>query len=248
MNQLTNQQTNQLYFLGVRVDDVTFAETLARMEAFIADGRPHQICTVNPEFIMRAQRDEEFRRVLTHSDLNIPDGGFLLWAARRVGKRLRARVTGSDTLPMFVELAARKGYRLYLLGAAPGIAEKAVAVWRARWPTLNIVGVDAGSPAAAEEDLMVSKIREARPHALFVAFGAPQQDKWIARNAQRLAVPLMMGVGGTLDFVAGVVPRAPSWMRRLGLEWLFRLVRQPWRWRRQLAIWHFAWRTLLGRV
>lgn len=237
-----------VYLLGIRVDDVTFAETLALMEKFIAERRPHQICTVNPEFIMLAQRDAEFRRVLANSALNIPDGGFLLWAARRMGRRLRERVTGSDTLPMFAELAARKGYRLFFLGAADGVAEKAAQILRAKHPAINIVGCYAGSPAPSETEAIIARVRAARPDALFVAYGAPQQDKWIARNAERLGAPLLMGVGGTLDFIAGVVPRAPRWMCRLGLEWLFRLVRQPWRWRRQLAIWHFAWLTLWGRV
>lgn len=234
--------------LGVRVDDVTFGETLALLEAYIASGRPHRVCTVNPEFIMRAQRDAEFRRVLAQSDLNIPDGTFLLWAARRKGECLRERVTGSDTLPLFAEVAARKGYRLFFLGAAEGTAQKAADVLRARCPGLEIAGCYAGSPAAAEEDEIAARVRAARPDALFVAYGAPQQDKWIARNAARLNVPLMMGVGGTLDFIAGAVPRAPRWMQRLELEWLYRLARQPWRWRRQIAIWQFAWLTVIGRV
>jgi N-acetylglucosaminyldiphosphoundecaprenol N-acetyl-beta-D-mannosaminyltransferase len=234
--------------LGIRVDDVTFDELLARMEAFIADGHPHQICTVNPEFIMLAQRDPEFRQILDRSDLNIPDGGFLLWAARRKGGRLRQRVTGSDGLPLFAERAASKGYRLFFLGAADGVAERAAQVLCAQYPALQIAGAYAGSPAPAEDDAIVARVRAAHPDALFVAYGAPQQDKWLARNAARLGVPLLMGVGGTLDFIAGAVPRAPRWMRRLGLEWLFRLVRQPWRWRRQLAVWQFAWLTVRGRV
>ena len=234
--------------LGVRVDDVTFEELLARMEAYIADGRPHQICTVNPEFIMLAQRDTEFRQILAHSDLNIPDGGFLLWAARRKGGRLRQRVTGSDGLPMFAERAAEKGYRIFFLGAADGVAEQAAQVLRARHPALQVVGTYAGSPLPGDDERIAARVRVAKPDALFVAYGAPQQDKWIARNAARLGVPLLMGVGGTFDFIAGIVPRAPGWMRRWGIEWLFRLVRQPWRWRRQMAIWQFAWLTLWGRV
>ncbi len=237
-----------LTFLGVRVHDVTFAETLAWMEAAIAAGRPRQVCTVNPEFIMLAQRDPAFRAVLAQSDLNIPDGGFLQWAARRRGDRLRERVTGSDSLPLFSALAARKGYRLFFLGAAGGVAQRAAEILRAAHPGLNVVGCYAGSPAPADEDAIVARVREAAPDALFVAYGAPQQDLWIARNAARLGVPLQMGVGGTFDFIAGIVPRAPRWMRALGLEWLYRLARQPWRWRRQVAIWQFAWLTLRGRV
>ena len=252
MDQLSNHPTtqppNHLHLMGVRVDDVTVAEMLARMEAFITDGGPHQVCTVNPEFIMRAHHDDEFRGVLAQSDLNIPDGGFLRWAARRKGARLRERVTGSDGLPLFAELAARKGYRVFLLGAAEGVAKRAAQVLRAQFPPLDVVGTFAGSPDARYADDIIARVQAAQPHALFVAFGAPQQDKWIAQHAAHLRVPLMMGVGGTFDFIAGIVPRAPRWMRRLGLEWLYRLARQPWRWRRQLAIWQFAWLTLWGRV
>ncbi len=248
MNQRTNQQTKQLHLLGIRVDDVSFDDTLALMESFIASRAPHQVCTLNPEFIMMAQRDDEFRRVLAHSDLNIPDGVFLLWAARRKGHRLRERVTGSDTLPKFAVVAAREGYRLFFLGAAEGIAQRAADVLCARNPNLNVVGCYAGSPSPDEEDVIIARVHAAQPDALFVAYGAPQQDKWIARNAQRLNVPLMMGVGGTLDFIAGAVPRAPRWMQRLSLEWLYRLIIQPWRWRRQIAIWQFAWLSLTGKI
>jgi N-acetylglucosaminyldiphosphoundecaprenol N-acetyl-beta-D-mannosaminyltransferase len=234
--------------LGIRVDDVTFAETLAWMETFIASGTPHQICTVNPEFIMRAQRDAEFRNVLAHSALNLPDGGFLLRAARRKGQPLRERVTGIDTVQRFAELAARKGYRLFLLGASVGVAERAAGDLRARHSALNIVGTYAGSPAANEAPAIIARVRAAHPHVLFVAYGAPRQDLWIARYAAELRVPVMMGVGGAFDFIAGIVPRAPHWLQQLELEWLYRLIRQPWRWRRQLAIWQFAWLTLLGRV
>jgi N-acetylglucosaminyldiphosphoundecaprenol N-acetyl-beta-D-mannosaminyltransferase len=235
-------------FLGVRVDNVTFAETLARMESFIAEGGPHQVCTVNPEFIMLARRDAQFRDVLARSDLNIPDGGFLRWAALRKGRRLREQVTGSDGLPLFAEIAARKGYRVFFLGAAEGVAERAGRILCERFPGLQVVGAYAGSPAAADEEAIVARVRAAQPDALFVAYGAPQQDTWIARNAQQLHVPLMMGIGGTLDYIVGIAPRAPRWIRRLGLEWLYRLVRQPWRWRRQMAIWEFAWHTLWERV
>jgi N-acetylglucosaminyldiphosphoundecaprenol N-acetyl-beta-D-mannosaminyltransferase len=149
---------------------------------------------------------------------------------------------------LFAERAAAKDYRLYFLGAAHGVAEQAAAVLRAKYPALQVVGTYPGSPAPAEDEAIVARVRAARPDALFVAYGAPQQDKWIARNAARLGVPLLMGVGGTFDFIAGTVPRAPRWMRRAGIEWLYRLMLQPWRWKRQVAIWQFAWLTVRGRV
>ena len=226
--------------LGVRVDNVTTAEALELMARFVAEGRPHQVVTVNPEFVMEAQRNPEFRVVLHEAHLALPDGAGLLWASRLLGQPLRERVTGSDTLPLLARMAAQRGYRFYFLGAAPGVAEKAADVLRAANPGLKIVGTYAGSPARDEEDAIVARVVAARPDFLFVAYGAPRQDLWIHRNLARLGVPVCMGVGGTFDFIAGVAVRAPLWMRRAGLEWLHRLWREPWRWRRMLALPRFA--------
>jgi N-acetylglucosaminyldiphosphoundecaprenol N-acetyl-beta-D-mannosaminyltransferase len=234
--------------LGVRVDDVTTAETLRLMEEWIRSRRPRQIATVNPEFVMLAQRDYAFGLVLEGVDLALPDGAGLLWAARVLGQPLRERVTGSDTLPAIAEISAHRGYRLYFLGAAPGVAERAAEMLSGRYTGLVVAGCHAGSPAAEQEDEIVARVRAASPDVLFVAYGAPRQDLWIARNLVRLGVPVCMGVGGALDFVAGVARRAPRWMRESGLEWLHRLASQPWRWRRMLALPRFAWRVLAQRV
>lgn len=231
--------------LGIRVDDVTMDEALAMVDAFIADGGPHQITTVNPEFVVEAQRNAPFRVVLEGADLSLPDGVGLLWAARALRQPLRERVAGSDMVPEVARLSARRGYRLYLLGAAPGVAERAAEMLARDCPGLRIVGTHAGSPSPCDEDDIVARVVAAEPDVLFVAYGAPRQDLWIYRNLHRLNVPVCMGVGGALDFIAGVAVRAPEWMRRAGLEWLHRLWRQPWRWRRMLALPRFA--TLVFR-
>lgn len=230
--------------LGVRVDNVTTSEALAILEGFVVQGTPHQVVTINPEFIMRAQQDSAFRVVLTAADLAIPDGQGLLWAAKRLGQPLRERVAGSDLLPLIARASARRGYRLYLLGAAPGVADRAARVLVEQNPGLRIAGTYAGSPDPSEDDALVARVVSSAPDFLFVAYGAPQQDLWIHRNLQRLGVPVCMGVGGAFDFIAGVVPRAPLWMRERGLEWFYRLVRQPWRWRRMLALPRFVWQVL----
>ena len=234
------------WFFGVRADDVTWDETLARVEGFIADGRPHQIVTVNPEFVMAARRDPEFRAIINNAALAIPDGVGLLWAGRLLGQPLRERVTGSDGVPRIAERAAVKGWRLFLLGAAPGVAEETARRLVMRYPGLKIVGTYAGSPAVEEEATIVDLVRRARPDVLFVAYGHPRQDKWIAHNLARLGVPACMGVGGAFDFITGVQSRAPAWMRRIGLEHFYRLLRQPWRWRRQVDVYHFGVLALLA--
>ncbi len=234
--------------LGVRVDNVTVCETLEIIRHYVEEGTPHQIVTVNPEFVMQAQRNATFHRVLHQADLALPDGYGLLWASRLLGAPLRQRVTGSDTLPLIAQLSAREGYRLFLLGAAPGVAERTAAILQRENEGLQIVGTFPGSPDPARDDELVARVTAATPEILFVAYGAPQQDLWIHRNLERLNVPVCMGVGGTFDFIAGVTQRAPVWLRERGLEWLHRLVHEPWRWRRMLALPEFVYRVLWQKM
>jgi N-acetylglucosaminyldiphosphoundecaprenol N-acetyl-beta-D-mannosaminyltransferase len=240
--------TNRLAILGLPVHPITYDGLLTQIGTWVRDGeRAHHICTINPEFMIAAMGDGLFRSILHRCDLCVPDGIGLLIAARLLGKRLPERVTGSDGVPIIAERAAREGWRLYLLGAAPGIADKAAGILVARYPGLQIAGTYSGSPAASEEDEIVARINASRADVLFVAYGAPNQDKWIARNLPRLNVSMAMGVGGAFDFIAGIVPRAPLWMRRAGLEWLYRLMLQPWRIRRQLRLPLFVLLVLLYR-
>lgn len=234
--------------LGIRVDNVTTDQTLQLMAQYVAERRFHQVVTLNPEFVMLAQHDAAFRVVLEEANLAPPDGAGLLWAARVLGQSLRERVTGSDTTPLIAQMSAERGYRLFFLGAAPGVADKAAKVLRARYPGAQIVGVHAGSPDPAEADEILARIAAAAPDFLLVAFGAPKQDLWIHRYRDRLSAPVCMGVGGTFDFIAGVTPRAPKWMRDHGLEWLYRLWLQPWRWRRMLALPRFACGVIRQRL
>lgn len=226
--------------LGVRVDDAAYDDLLRRVDAFVARGQPHQVVTLNPEMLICAHDDAAFRRVLNHADLNVADGVGLMLAAWLLGHPLRQRVTGSDGIYRLAAHCARRGYRLYLLGGASGVAAAAAARLAEEQPGLHIAGTYAGSPRPEDEDEIVARVRAAAPHVLLVAYGVPAEERWIARNRQRLSVPVMVGVGGAFDFVAGVTRRAPPWMRRAGLEWLHRLLRQPWRWRRQLALLRFV--------
>jgi len=220
---------------------------MACVEAFIEDGSPHQVVTVNPEFVMAAQSNAEFRRVINSSGLALPDGVGVLWASRRLGLPVPGRIPGVDLVERLAALAAERGHRLFFLGAMPGVADKAAEVLRARYPGLVVAGTYAGSPRPEDEIAILARIHVAHPHILLVAYGAPAQDLWIARNLNRLAVPVCIGVGGSFDYIAGTRPRAPRWLRQLGLEWLHRLITQPWRWQRMLALPQFAWQVLCSR-
>ncbi len=239
--------TSDWRVLGVRVDPVTTEEALVRLAAFVAQGTPHHVVTVNPEFVMISRRHPAFRAILEAADLCLADGVGLLLAGHILGRPLPERVAGSDLLPQIAARAAREGWRLFFLGARPGVAQRAAEVLMERNPGLQVVGTYPGSPAEEEAPEIIRRVRAAEPDMLFVAYGAPAQDLWIARHREALGVPVMMGVGGAFDFIAGVAKRAPLWMRRMGLEWLHRLIHQPWRWRRMLALPHFAIRVTAER-
>ena len=226
--------------LGVPLDPITWAELRGFLRNWIAGERPHQVCTVNPEFVMAARQDIHFYTILRRADLCAADGIGLLIAARLLDHRLPDRITGSDGLPLIAQWAAEEGWTLFLLGAAEGVAARAADVLRARHPGLRIVGTHAGTPAPEEEDAIVARVNASGADILFVAYGAPRQDKWIARNLPRLHVKVAMGIGGAIDFVVGAQVRAPLGWQRLGLEWLYRLMREPWRWKRMTRLPRFV--------
>ncbi len=231
---------DSIEILGVRVDQADYDDLLDTVDAFVKASTPHQIVTLNPEMLVAAHDDPTFRRILNSADLNVADGVGLTLAARWLGSPLPERVTGSDGIYRLATHCDRQRHRLFLLGAAPGVAQRVAERLTALNPGLIVAGAYAGSPRAEEEEDLIARVRAAAPHLLLVAYGVPAEEKWIARNRERLGVPVMIGVGGGFDFVAGVTRRAPPWMRRAGLEWLYRLIREPWRWRRQLALPRFV--------
>jgi N-acetylglucosaminyldiphosphoundecaprenol N-acetyl-beta-D-mannosaminyltransferase len=204
-----------------------------------------QVVTVNPEFVMQAQRNAPFLQAINQSTLVLPDGIGIVLALRYLRRPTPERVAGVDTVVALARRCVLQNSRLYLLGAAPGVAEIAAARLQELAPGLQIAGTYAGSPAPSEEDELIERIRVAQADLLYVAYGAPAQDLWIARNLARLPVALAMGVGGSFDFLAGRQRRAPELMQRMGLEWLYRLYREPWRWRRMLALPSFAIQVVL---
>lgn len=237
--------------LRVRVDHATYADLLAKVDEYVEEGQPHQIITVNTEMLVAAHDDPNLARVLNSGDLNVADGVGVTLASRWLGRPLPERVTGSDGIYHLARHSAERGYRVFLLGAGPGVAEGAARELQAAYGELQVAGTYAGSPRPEDREEVISRVQAAAPDLLLVAYGVPAEEQWIAANRGRLGVPVMMGVGGTFDFVAGVTQRAPKWMRTVGLEWLHRLIREPWRWRRQLALPRFVvlviWQRLTSR-
>ena len=228
---------SSLHFLGVRVDDVTIDEAVDTVVRFVEERTPRQIATINPEFVMAARRQPEFKMILNAADLCVPDGVGLAWGAWLLRRTLRGRVPGVDLVWRLAALATERGWSIFLLGGFQGVGQLTAERLRRRHPRLRIAGTYEGHPAEPEA---AERVRRASPDLLLVAYGAPAQDLWIARHKDTLGVPVAIGVGGSFDFIAGRAKRAPDWLRRLGLEWLHRLVHEPWRWRRMLALPKFA--------
>ena len=226
----------QIGIMGAYVDCVTLAEATQRVHEFIESGLPHQVVTVNVDFVRQAQSDKTFMEVINRCDLAIADGMPLVWASGWFGDRLPERVTGVELVDQCCGFASKEGYRVFLLGGANGVAQDAARVLTERHPGLQVVGAYSppiGQFSEEEDRKIVDMIKEARPHILLVAFGAPKQDLWIAKHQQSLSVPLALGVGGVFNFLTGRVKRAPGWMQQRGLEWLYRVTQEPTRlWRR----------------
>lgn len=212
--------------LGVKISKVTYESATKAVEGFLADGKKHYVVTPNPEFLVLAESDREFRQILNRADLAIADG---------VGLRLVGglqTVTGTDLMIKLCRLAAKKGYSVFLLGGLDGVAEEAAKRLKERFAKLNIVGTSEADPTSVPSSIFPR--RSSRVDLLFVAYGAPSQEKWIACNLPKIPVRVAMGVGGAFDFIAGKRKRAPKILRRLGLEWLWRLVQEPQRYPRIL--------------
>jgi len=223
--------------LGIRVDEVSMEEALAKVASFVADGKQtvKQIVTINPEGIWLARQDEHLRQIVVESAMVTPDGTGVLWAAERYGTPLRERVTGIDLMQELCAKAACEGWRIYLLGAKPGVAEAAAAELLARYPGLQIAGMHDGY-FKGQEAAVVAEIAATEADLLFAALGMPFQEHFLYEHKDSLGCAVAVGVGGSLDVLAGNVKRAPRLMQKLRLEWLWRLLLDPKRWRRYLVI------------
>lgn len=231
--------------LDIGIDPITLSEAVSRIRVFLTSNKQHHVMTPNSEMLVEASINPAFHALLNRSALNLPDSTGLLWAARHTGQHLPERVTGVDT----VEAVCRditEEHPVFFLGAGEGVAAKAAVIFRSQHPHLRIAGTFAGSPKESDAAEIIACINDTKPHLLFVAYGAPTQDEWIDRYLRQMpSVRVAMGVGGTFDFIAGVQKRAPKMFQMLGIEWLWRLIWEPRRWRRIVtAVVVFPWMVL----
>ena len=239
-----NQKT---HILGVPFDAVTMAEAVARAEAMLTESGQHFICTPNPEIVMEAQKDEELMSILREADLVVPDGIGVVWASKHSEIRLRERVAGYDlTQGLMARLAATEK-TFYFFGGAPGVAAAAARRMTKQYPGLKIVGVHNGYFDEKEEKNIIREMQKKVTAVLLVGLGSPKQEKWIYDNLRLVGAKVAIGVGGSFDVMAGNVKRAPKLFRKLGLEWLHRLITQPTRWRRMLRLPKFVLTVLRTR-
>ena len=211
--------------IGVGFDDLTLDEAAGAAAGMIEEGGFHYVVTPNPELVDRARREEPFRQALNGADLVLPDGIGVVYAAKLLGRPLKGRCPGIDFAGKLMERMAKTGLRLYLLGAKPGVAETAAARLEAKYPGLIICGTHDGY--FKEDAPVVEAVRAAEADVVFVCLGAPKQEYWMVKNGPATGARLMAGLGGSLDVFAGVVERAPESWQRLGLEWLYRLTKEP---------------------
>ena len=221
--------------LGCEVDRVDMSGAMARCEDFIVSRSVAQHISINAAKIVALRSDARMREIIRNCELVTADGMSVVWASRLLGDPLPARVAGIDLMSNLLELAEQRGYSIYILGARQEVLERAVRRIRERYPRLEVAGYRNGYLSESENAAVADAIRAARPDVLLVAMSSPLKEYWLAEHGRNLDVPFAMGVGGSIDVWAGETTRAPDWMQRSGLEWLYRLAQEPRRlWKRYL--------------
>ena len=230
--------------LGVNVNSLTMAEAVETVKNFIEKGERRLIATANAEMIMRATYDVELKTILNAADLVVPDGAGTVWAAGYLGHPMPERGAGYDLSQELMRLAPSKKYKLYFFGSAPGVADLAKAKAEKWYPGIDIVGTRNGYFSAEDEQSIIADIKAKKPDILLVALGVPKQEKWLYAHLDELNVPVSIGVGGSFDVMAGVMKRAPLWMQKAKLEWLYRGLKQPSRIGRLMALPKFVFKVM----
>ena len=222
--------------LGLTIDPLTQTQVIQTITQYIDSRQPHHIVTANAEIIYQASRDPQMKTLIQTADLITPDGAGVLWAAKYLGTPLPQRVTGIDLIHAICQTAQTTHWRIYLLGAAPGIAQKAAQNLTTLYPGCQIIGAQHGYYTPQQEPQILAQIQQAHPDIILVALGAPRQEQWIHTHQPTLQIPLAIGIGGSLDVISGNLKRAPKWMQKLSLEWLYRILIQPTRLKRATAL------------
>lgn len=222
---------NRINFLNIKVDNLTMEESINESEKLINNGRYNYVVTPNVDHIVKLEDDLEFKEIYQNADLILTDGMPLVWVSKLKNNPIKEKISGSDYFPQLCEMAAQKGYKIFLLGAGEGIAQKAKENLEKKYKGLQIVGTYSPPFGFDKDDNEINKIitmiRKVKPHILAVGLGAPKQEKFIYKYVNELQVPLSMGIGATIDFEAGNVTRAPKWMQKSGLEWFYRFLQEP---------------------
>ena len=227
---MSSKSVSTVALFGLPISNVSMAEAVERIAEGIEDGSTQQIATANLDFARNARKNSFLQQVICDCSLVLPDGAPMLWASWLLGRPLKQRVTGVDLIPELAKLSAQRGYRIFLLGSKEENARMATEILEARYPGALFVGRYSPEEKALEEmddDAILSRIHAARPDILLVAFGNPKQELWIDRNRERLGVRVAIGIGGSLDMIAGTVRRAPKFVQKMHLEWMFRLLQEP---------------------
>ncbi|WP_430111701.1 WecB/TagA/CpsF family glycosyltransferase [Paenibacillus sp. B1-33] len=229
---------------GIPFSKLNMEDTVKLLVDHIDNGRSVQVITANPIMVMAALENDKNMAVMKQADLIVPDGTGIVWAANKFGDPVVERVTGFDLLHELMKMGELRKWKVYLLGAAPDVVQAAAERLQEQYPSISIVGYRDGFFKSDEDEKVVAQIREANPDLLFVARGADTQEPWIAKYRHQLQVPFMMGVGGSFDVISGKAKRAPMWVQKLRIEWLYRLAKEPKRFMRMLALPKFAWKVM----
>ncbi|BAB80202.1 N-acetyl-mannosamine transferase [Clostridium perfringens str. 13] len=218
-------------FLNIEVDNLTMNEAIDRAEELIIKKKPSYVVTPNVDHIVKLENDKEFQEVYKNADLILTDGMPLIWISKIKGNPIKEKISGSDFFPKLCERAAEKGYSLFLLGAAEGVAAKAAKNLKEKYESLDIVGTYSPSYGFEKKDdeikMIIEMINEAKPDILAVGLGAPKQEKFLHKYRNDLNVPISLAIGASIDFEAGNINRAPKWMQNSGFEWAYRLIKEP---------------------
>lgn len=218
---------NRVSMMGCSIDNLSMEETIATIDGFIRDGRPHQHVVINVDKIVKAYRDPALMDVINACDLINVDGMPVVWAARLLGIPLKERIAGIDLFEALMQRAAIKGWRVFLLGARDEIISSVCRIYIDRYPGLVIAGHRNGYWPADQDLLVAEQVFQSKADLLFVAISSPRKEKFLNSCQDLMRVPFAMGVGGTFDVAAGKVKRAPLWMQKVGLEWFFRFMQEP---------------------